>query len=217
LPDNDVDVAELVAGLRRLSHATAGHGVLYLPAEISAPEAIHIIGLTLRALEQPPPTKAKPARDCADLQIHLDGAARGNPGPAGVGVLILGSDGKVIERICRSIGETTNNVAEYRALLLALERARALGCADLEVYSDSELVVRQIQGRYRVKHPALRDLHAAAREHIGHFRRFVIHHVPREQNAEADGLANRAIDEACSQGRRKTRVAGGSSPGGGAE
>jgi ribonuclease HI len=101
----------------------------------------------------------------------------------------------VVERLHRGIGEATNNVAEYRALLLALERARALGMRDVEVCSDSELLVRQLQGRYRVKHPALQPLFAAAREHVGAFRRFEIRHVPRELNAEADALANRGIDE----------------------
>jgi len=130
-------------------------------------------------------------------------------------VLILGPNGSVTERMYRSIGQATNNVAEYRALLLALERVRALGSAEVEVYSDSELVVRQIQGRYQVRHPILRALHAAVREHIEGFRRFVIHHVPREQNVEADGLANRAIDEACSPGRRGTKFPGAASLEGG--
>ena len=212
-----MDVAELVSRLRRLSQAAPGDGVLHLPVGVSAAEAIQIIHSALRALDQRSPAKGKPARDRGGVRIHTDGAARGNPGPAGVGVLILGPDGKVAERMCRSIGEATNNVAEYRALLLALERAQALGCADVEVYSDSELVVRQMQGRYQVKHPVLRDLHAMAKERIGHFRRFVIHHVPREQNAEADGLANRAIDEACQPGYRGTKFAGATSHEGGAE
>jgi ribonuclease HI len=136
------------------------------------------------------------------MRVHIDGAARGNPGPAGVGVLVIGPDGQEVERINRSIGEATNNVAEYRALLLALERAQALGWTDLEVYSDSELLVRQLQGRYQVRHAVLRELYAMARERIGTVRRFTIQHVPREQNAEADALANRAIDEACRPGRR---------------
>jgi len=210
-----VDVAELVSGLRRLSQATPGDGVLHLPAGVSAPEAIRIIRLALRALDQRSPAKRKPTRDQGGVRVHIDGAARGNPGPAGVGVLILGPNGSVTERMYRSIGQATNNVAEYRALLLALERVRALGSAEVEVYSDSELVVRQIQGRYQVKHPILRALHAAVREHIEGFRRFVIHHVPREQNVEADGLANRAIDEACSPGRRGTKFPGAASLEGG--
>jgi ribonuclease HI len=135
------------------------------------------------------------------MRVHIDGASRGNPGPAGIGVLFLGPDGAVVERLHRGIGEATNNVAEYSALLAALERAAAIGAKDLEVYSDSELLVRQLQGRYQVKHPVLRPLYARARKRIEGLRHFVIHHVPRELNAEADALANRGIDEAARIGR----------------
>ncbi len=122
-----------------------------------------------------------------------------------MGVLIIGPDGQRVEQIHRSIGEATNNVAEYRALLLGLDRAKSLGYADIEVYSDSELLVRQLQGRYQVKHPVLRELYGMAKERIGGFRRFGIRHVPREENAEADALANRAIEEADRQGRRRAK------------
>jgi ribonuclease HI len=101
----------------------------------------------------------------------------------------------VVERLHRGIGEATNNVAEYRALLLGLERTLALGVEDLEVRSDSELLVRQLQGRYRVKHPGLQPLYEASRKQIASFRRFEVRHVPRELNAEADALANLGIDE----------------------
>lgn len=130
------------------------------------------------------------------MRIHIDGASRGNPGPAGIGVMMIGGGGEVVERLHRGIGEATNNVAEYRALLLALERALEAGATDVTVCSDSELLVRQLQGRYRVKHPALQPLFAKARELISAFRHFEIRHVPRELNAEADALANRGIDEA---------------------
>jgi ribonuclease HI len=197
-----VDAADLLSRLRRLSHARPGAGVLHLPADLSAPEAVQVLRAAVRALEPGPAADRKPAKGRGGARIHIDGAARGNPGRAGVGVLILRPDGQVVERVHRSIGEATNNVAEYQALLLALERAQALGYAEIEVYSDSELLVRQLQGRYQVKHPALRELYAMAREHIGRFRRFGIEHVPREENAEADALANRAIDEADRQSRR---------------
>lgn len=193
-----MDAADLLARLRRLSHALPGNGVLRLPAGLSAPEAIQTIRAAVKALEPHPSPRG-------GIRIHIDGAARGNPGPAGIGVLIVGPDGEVAERIHRGIGEATNNVAEYRALLLALERARASGYTDIEVYSDSELLVRQLQGRYQVKHAALRELYAMAKVRIGKFRRFGIQHVPREQNAEADALANRGIDEASRPGRRGTK------------
>ncbi len=191
-----MDAAELLARLRRLGQASPGDGVLHLPPDLTAPEAIQVIRAALRALDPPPVSRHKPAKVRGGVRLHIDGAARGNPGPAGIGVVIIGPDGEVAERLHRGIGEATNNVAEYRALLLALDRARALGYPEVEVYSDSELLVRQIQGRYQVKHPALRELHALARDRIGTFRRFAIHHVPRERNAEADALANRGIDEA---------------------
>ena len=191
-----MDPADLLSRLRRLSHALPGAGLLHLPPGLSAGEAIQTIRAALKALEPPAAAREERVGSPGTTRIHIDGAARGNPGPAGVGILITGPDGQVVERIHRSIGEATNNVAEYRALLLALERARALGCTEVEVYSDSELLVRQLQGRYRVKHPALRELFAAARDRIAGFRRFGITHVPREENAEADALANRGIEEA---------------------
>jgi ribonuclease HI len=200
-----VDAAELLSRLRRLSHALPGDGVLRLPPGLSAPEVIQTIRAAVKALEPHPAARAKPAKARGGIRIHIDGAARGNPGPAGVGVVIIGANGEVAERIHRGIGEATNNVAEYRALLLALERAQALGYTDIEVYSDSELLVRQLQGRYQVKHPALKELYAMASDRIGKLRRFGIQHVPREQNAEADALANRGIDEAHRLGRRGTK------------
>ena len=168
-------------------------------------EAMQIIRAVLKELEPPPTARSKPTKARKGIRIHIDGAARGNPGPAGVGVVIIGADGEVAERLYRGIGETTNNVAEYRALLLALERAQALGYADIEVFSDSELLVRQLQGRYLVKHPTLKELHTLARERIEKFQRFGIQHVPREQNSDADALANQGIDEANRVGRRGTK------------
>ena len=200
-----MDAANLISRLRRLSRALPGDGVLRLPAGLTAPEAMQTIRAALQAMESPLAGQSQPAKTRAGIRIHIDGAARGNPGPAGVGVIITGPDGGVAERLHRGIGEATNNVAEYCALLLALERAQALGYPNIEVYSDSELLVRQIQGRYQVKHPALKELYAEARDRIGRFRRFAIQHVPREQNAEADALANRGIDEAHRVGRRGTK------------
>lgn len=128
--------------------------------------------------------------------LHVDGGARGNPGPAAVGVVVSAPDGSVLERIGQPIGETTNNVAEYRALLLGLERARALGAIEVEAISDSELVVRQVHGDYRVKQATLRDLHRQALAELAAFERWELRHVPRAQNAEADALVNAALDAA---------------------
>jgi ribonuclease HI len=200
-----VDLPQLVSLLRRLTQIRPGAGVWHLPAGLSAQEALQAIRAALEMLEPRAAPRVHPSAVPGTIRIHIDGAARGNPGPAGVGVLIIGPDGQVAERIHRAIGEATNNVAEYRALLLALERARALGHTEIEVYSDSELLVRQLQGRYQVRHPALQRLYRTAQERIAGLRRFSIQHVPREQNVEADALANRAIDEAERRGRRGGR------------
>lgn len=134
------------------------------------------------------------------LIIHIDGAARGNPGPAGIGVMLETDDRRLCRTFCRYIGEATNNVAEYEALLLALREARLLHPTDVAIRSDSELLVRQVQGRYRVKHPRLRVLYAQALSLIHELTaancRFSVEHIGRELNRRADALANQAIDEA---------------------
>ena len=124
----------------------------------------------------------------------MDGGARGNPGPAGIGVVITAADGSVLARANDYIGVATNNAAEYRALLLGLERARELGAREVEVVNDSQLVARQVTGEYRVKKPDLRPLHAEALAALGGFERWSIRSVPREQNVLADELVNDAID-----------------------
>lgn len=207
-----MESGDLLALLRRLSHARPGPGVLNLPPSLTPQEALQAVRAALKVL-QPVQAEAlsRPAGSGGWTRVHIDGGSRGNPGPAGVGVVITRPDGQVMERIHRYIGEATNNIAEYHALLLALERAGSLGCTDLEVYSDSELLVRQIQGRYQVKNAGLRPLFTKAQERIAGFRRFRIQHVPREQNAEADALANRGMDEASRAGSRPP----GSNPTGG--
>jgi ribonuclease HI len=129
-----------------------------------------------------------------DLVLYTDGAARGNPGPAGAGVHIETRDGGVVDEIAEYLGETTNNVAEYRALLLALERARDLGGREIEIRSDSELMVRQMTGRYRVRNSALLPLYERASELASAFASVAYVHVRRDRNRAADRLANAAID-----------------------
>ncbi|MFQ5878544.1 MAG: ribonuclease HI family protein [Acidobacteriota bacterium] len=125
---------------------------------------------------------------------HIDGAARGNPGPAGYGVVVEAEGGRPPVEIYGYLGTATNNVAEYAALLALLEHAVGRGPISLRVRSDSELLVRQMRGIYRVKDARLRVLHAAARSLAGRLREVAFEHVPRERNREADALANRAID-----------------------
>jgi ribonuclease HI len=130
------------------------------------------------------------------LVLHVDGGARGNPGPAAIGIVISDPDGTVVEEVSETIGVATNNVAEYRALLRGLERAAALGAEEVRVINDSELVARQLTGLYKVKHPAMRPLHAQACEALRGFTSWSIESVPRARNAGADALVNQALDAA---------------------
>ena len=127
--------------------------------------------------------------------LYADGAARGNPGPAGSGALLLDEKGEPLAELTLSLGRATNNVAEYRALILGLEAARRQGIDEVDVRMDSMLVVRQMQGLWKIKHPGLRPLALRAGALLAEFRRRTIEHIPREKNTRADALANRAIDE----------------------
>jgi ribonuclease HI len=130
------------------------------------------------------------------LVLHVDGGARGNPGPAAIGIVISAPDGTVVEEVSETIGVASNNVAEYRALLRGLERASALGAQEVRVINDSELVARQVMGLYKVKHPAMQPLHAQATKALRAFTSWSIDSVPRAQNAGADALVNQALDAA---------------------
>lgn len=129
---------------------------------------------------------------------NIDGASRGNPGPASYAVILRDPSGKVILEFAKKLGRDTNNVAEYYALLAALDYASAHGISSLRIRSDSQLLVRQMQGRYKVKSPDLKPLHERAAKLVRQFSYCVFEHVPREKNREADALANRALDEASS-------------------
>lgn len=129
------------------------------------------------------------------LSIHVDGAARGNPGPAGAGALLAGGEGRKRAEVSVYLGEATNNVAEYCALILALQRALRLGCGRVEVFTDSELLAKQMNGEYRVKDKHLQILHVLAGDLRESFEEFSIRHIPREKNRAADRLANRAVSE----------------------
>lgn len=131
-----------------------------------------------------------------ELILQVDGGSRGNPGPAAIGVVIKDKNGKVIKQIGEVIGELTNNVAEYRALLRALEEARALGAGAIEIRSDSELLVSQLQGKYRVKSPDLGPLHLEATRLLREFSHWSAKRVSRGENAAADALVNQALNNA---------------------
>jgi ribonuclease HI len=136
------------------------------------------------------------------LIVSCDGAARGNPGPAGAGSQITTPDGEVVAEIAEGLGETTNNVAEYTAVILGLERAQELGATDVLLRSDSQLLINQITGVYRVKTPHLQPLHRRVRKLAAGFGSIRFEHIPRERNAAADRLANLGVDRwLASQGR----------------
>jgi ribonuclease HI len=126
--------------------------------------------------------------------VHTDGAARGNPGPAGIGVQITSVDGDVLAEIAEGLGETTNNVAEYTAAIRGLERAAELGATAVTLRTDSQLLVNQLTGVYRVKTPHLQPLHRRLRSLAAGFDRVTYEHVPRARNADADRLANEGVD-----------------------
>ena len=132
----------------------------------------------------------------AEVILFTDGAARGNPGPAGLGIVITDPQGRTLKTHCRYIGKATNNEAEYRALILGLETALQLGARIVHVRLDSELIARQLQGQYKVKAGNLLALYHQAQTLLRRFEQTTITHVPRHLNRRADQMANQAIDEA---------------------
>ena len=146
------------------------------------------------------------------LIAHSDGGARGNPGPAGYGVVIQDEAGRKIAALSQYLGHQTNNFAEYQGLIAALEYAIEHGHKALKVVSDSELLVRQIKGIYKVKNLTLQELHARAKELIAQLEWFSIDHALREHNREADELANQAMDKGTGRTSSPARVAAGDSP-----
>jgi ribonuclease HI len=134
---------------------------------------------------------ARPVR----TRLFTDGAARGNPGPAGAGAVIISPDGHIVAKVGKFLGEETNNVAEYMGLIIGLKRAKAMGIKELDVLADSELMVKQLNGDYAVKADHLKPLFDEARALLKGFAEIEIRHIPREQNGQADAMSNRAIDE----------------------
>lgn len=128
------------------------------------------------------------------MVVNVDGGARGNPGPAAIAAVVQSPAGEVLEEHGESIGRATNNVAEYKALLLGISRAASLGAEEVELVGDSELIVKQVRGEYKVKDATMRELHAEVGRALEPFARWSIRHVRRELNAEADRLVNRVLD-----------------------
>jgi ribonuclease HI len=128
------------------------------------------------------------------LTVNFDGGSRGNPGPAAIGVVVSDADGEIVVEVGETIGRATNNVAEYRALLRGIELAADHGATEVEIFGDSQLIVRQIEGRYKVKHADMKELHGQAKEALAGFDAWTISDVRRAYNAEADRLVNEAFD-----------------------
>ncbi len=129
-----------------------------------------------------------------ELTIYTDGASRNNPGDAGAGVYVL-EDGKPSVQICKYLGKTTNNIAEYNAAIIGFEHAVKRGATKVRLFADSELLVKQVNGQYKVKNEGLKPLHARIKELIAKIGVVEVQYIPRERNKEADALANKAIDE----------------------
>jgi ribonuclease HI len=165
--------------------------VIFKRPPASRPSGNREGGLFADAAPQPNPANAPTAA----YRANIDGGSRGNPGPASYGVVIRDPRGQVVAKLKKYIGRTTNNVAEYYGLIAALDYAQQHGIRALRVQSDSELLVRQMLGQYKVKSPELRPLFERARKMAQTFDSFKIEHVYREQNAAADALANEALDE----------------------
>jgi ribonuclease HI len=145
-----------------------------------------------RSVVEPP---FQGARRFDELHVYVDGAAKGNPGPAAIGVVVLTREGRVVASFGETIGETTNNFAEYTALVHALRMLSVFEVDRLRIYTDSELMASQVNGDYRVKEKTLRSLYAQVLSMLRRYREYEVVHIPRENNAEADLLANRALNE----------------------
>lgn len=187
-------LTDTVRAFRGMTREHVGQMLEALAARLSAPQA------PAEASKEPAQAPAPPFESVAEgkyprLRLYSDGAARGNPGPSGAGAVLLTPDGQVVARLGKYLGVQTNNHAEYTALLLGLHHAKALGARELEVFADSELLVRQLSGKYQVRSPTLRPLYEEALRLLKEFSKAKVQHVPREENRAADEMSNRAIDE----------------------
>jgi ribonuclease HI len=186
-------LTDTVRAFRGVSREHLGQMLEALAARLSAPAEV--------PSKSPAPTEAPPSvteegkGPYPRLRLFTDGAARGNPGPSGAGAVLVEPGGQVVARLGKYLGVQTNNHAEYTALLLGLQHAKTLGARELEVFLDSELIVRQLGGSYQVRSATLKPLYEEAVRLLKDFPKAKVAHVPREENAAADEMSNRAIDE----------------------
>jgi ribonuclease HI len=208
--------AEKGLDLQRLSRFLEVVGE-HLPARVLAADFPELTSKEIRQLFY---DLAEHIRNCPDLgdlavrakkpdfggmavSLYSDGAARGNPGPAGAGAVLLDEEGEPIAELSRFLGNATNNQAEYRALICGLEVAQKLGMTHIQIFLDSELVVRQLNGQYKVRHQRLQPLYREAMSRLKHFDDYAIVHVGRMYNQQADRLANEAINRGVQGGERE--------------
>ena len=144
--------------------------------------------------------------DGPEVDLYCDGASRGNPGPASAGAVIKDREGNNLAEVSETLGKATNNRAEYMGLIRGLEEARRLGASKVNVYADSQLMIRQVLGQYKVKHPDLKELAQRVKQLLSGFRAWRAVHIPRGQNAEADALANRALDKEAGRAKNPERA-----------
>lgn len=182
-------LTDTVRAFRGVTREHLGQMLEALADRLSPPEAPKPPAVTA------PPAPASDGKAYPRLRLFTDGAARGNPGPSGAGAVLLEPGGQVVAKLGKYLGVQTNNHAEYTALLLGLKHARTLGAKELEVFSDSELLVRQLTGRYQVRSPTLKPLYEEAVRLLKSFPKVKVTHVRREENTAADEMSNRAIDE----------------------
>ncbi|MFQ5427488.1 MAG: ribonuclease HI family protein [Thermodesulfobacteriota bacterium] len=147
-------------------------------------------------METAPLQKEAPQKKSGVYKLYVDGGSRGNPGPSGAGAVIIEPGGLVVKRLKKRLGIGTNNRAEYMALIMGLKAALGLGAGQISIFADSELMVRQVSGRYKVKSELLIPLYKEVMALLSEFSSFKIKHIPRASNSEADGLANEAMDSA---------------------
>ena len=185
---------EKIEALVKLLGRSGAAGLSLDQAGLDDEDCVELAALLRKAMPRKSPTKQPPASSVAGrATLFCDGASRGNPGEAAFGFAIV-LDGVEIAAEGRALGKMTNNQAEYRSLLAGLEAASKLGLAQLDIAMDSELVVRQVTGRYKVKNEGLKPLFAKVIRALGKFSRWDIRHIPRAENSRADALANEALD-----------------------
>jgi ribonuclease HI len=202
-PPAPAEVLRAIARLESLEATLAALPELTLPGARdllqAAADAFEAATAPVSPSQKGPTSGPGPAaavhRPTRELRVFSDGASRGNPGPAGAGAVLARPTGEVVERLGLFLGTQTNNHAEYMGAILGLRRAGALGAEEVELVADSQLLIRQLAGRYRVKSTALRPLYEEARALLAGFRRHSLTHLPREENRDADEMSNRAIDE----------------------